>query len=149
MAMWAIGVEQPPGTTLDVRSATPIVTVGTATSTGGALYLGNANHGVQRGFPTMNADNNVGLMTASGNLYLSTNSNATGEFVLTDAGNVGIGTPSPFTRFNVRYDLTGSGGAIAQFDNLGNVNNSYNNGIHIRAGHSSSKGLLIYYAAFL
>ena len=65
----------------------------------GAVYFGNIGHGVKRGFA--NAVNNVGLYTTSGNVVLSTNGETEGEFVLTDGGNVGIGTIAPSEKLHV------------------------------------------------
>lgn len=90
-----------PATTLDVRGSAAAITVGTAGAGGGALYLGNTNHGIQRGFPTYNADNNVGLYTTAGNLYLAANGKVTNQFVLTTDGKVGIGTTSPSEKLEV------------------------------------------------
>jgi hypothetical protein len=90
-----------PGSLLDVRGATASIIVGKADNSAGALYLGNSSHGLQRGFPTYGVDNNVGLYTTSGNLYLSTNGAATGEFTLSDIGNVGIGTSIPAAKFHL------------------------------------------------
>ncbi|MDO7873820.1 tail fiber domain-containing protein [Hymenobacter sp. ASUV-10] len=77
---------------LDVRSAdgSARIVVGTAANTGGGLVLGNTGHGLQRGFPTLSANNHVGLYTTSGNVYLSTNGATTGEFELA-GGTVSIG----------------------------------------------------------
>lgn len=84
-----------PTTTLDVRGSSAAITVGNAAGGGGALYLGNSSHGIQRGFPTYNANNNVGLYTTDGNVYLSANGKLTNQFILTSTGRVGIGTPTP------------------------------------------------------
>ncbi len=128
-----------PATTLDVRGANGLITVGTTGGTGGGLYLGNSNHGLQRGFPTLNADNNVGLMTTSGNIYLSTNGNSTGEFVLTDDGRVSIGSAPVFPeKLHVRYD--NNSGWVASLYNAGNNNTVQNNGLVIGAGHLTYTG---------
>ena len=87
-----IGISDPTST-LDVRTtnATARITVGT---TGGGIAFGNPGHGIQRGFPTLNGDNNVGFYTTAGNLYLAANGPVTNQFVLTSGGSVGIGTPT-------------------------------------------------------
>lgn len=71
------------------------LTVGNSTGSGGSLYLGNTSHGIQRGYPTYNSNNNIGLYTTGGNIVLSTNGATENEFVLTDGGKVGIGTNVP------------------------------------------------------
>jgi hypothetical protein len=93
------------------------LTVGNSALTGGAMYLGNTNHGIQRGFPTYDSNHNVGLYTSDANLVLSTNGRATGEFVLTDAGRVGIGTNDPKTLFTVQS----SGGEYSKVTALANA----------------------------
>lgn len=95
-----------PQTRLDVRGVNAAITVGEDGATGGALYLGNGNHGIQRGFPYLNTDNNVGLFTNAGNIFLSSNGQNTGEFVLT-GGKVGIGTSGPSAPLQVRASGTG------------------------------------------
>lgn len=87
-----------PATALDVRSITPIITIGTTGGTLGALALGNTSHGVARNFPVNSSptNNNVGLFTTAGDLYLSANGHqTTSHFVLKTDGTVGIGTSSP------------------------------------------------------
>jgi hypothetical protein len=91
-----------PVSLLDVRGPNPIVTLGTSGGTSGALYLGNNAHGFQRGFPTLGGNNSLGVYTTAGDLFLSTNGAATGEFVLKDAGNVGVGTLTPLAKMSVR-----------------------------------------------
>ncbi|MBU6120408.1 beta strand repeat-containing protein [Hymenobacter siberiensis] len=83
-----------PNQRLDVRTSdgTARIVVGTTANTGGGIAFGNTGHGIQRGFPTLNADNNVGFYTTAGNLYLAANGAVTNQFVLTNGGNVGIGT---------------------------------------------------------
>ncbi len=87
-----------PLTTLDVRSATPAITVGTTFGTSGALYFGNSGHGVKRAY---NGINDVGLYTTAADVYLSANGTATSEFVLKNNGNVGIGTDAPARKLTV------------------------------------------------
>ncbi|WP_346985885.1 tail fiber domain-containing protein [Chryseobacterium sp. POE27] len=82
-------------------AASAAITVGSTSAGSGGVYFGNTNHGVKRGFPTTGADNNVGLYTTAGNLYLSTNGTATDRFVLNSDGNIGIGTSSPTTKLSV------------------------------------------------
>ncbi|MDO7873826.1 hypothetical protein Q5H93_03710 [Hymenobacter sp. ASUV-10] len=96
-----------PATTLDVRTTdgSARITVGTTANTGGGIAFGNTGHGIQRGFPTLDADNNVGFYTTAGNLYLSGNSNRTDQFVLTNGGSVGIGTGTPTARQETVGDL--------------------------------------------
>lgn len=92
---------QTPTAKLDVRGTNANIIVGTGTGTGGALYLGNSNHGFQRGFPVINSNNDAGLYTTAGNLWLSTHNNTVGDFVLTSDGNVGIGTNVPANKLSV------------------------------------------------
>ncbi|MEI2722906.1 MAG: hypothetical protein V9H26_05015 [Verrucomicrobiota bacterium] len=95
-----------PATTLDVRSGTPEITIGTTANTGGALNFGNAGHGVKRGYSQLN---DVGLYTTAADLYLSANGTATSQFVLKNSGNVGIGTNSPAERLQVEGNIRASG----------------------------------------
>jgi len=99
-----------PATTLDVRTAdnSARLTIGSTANEGGGISFGNANHGLQRGYPTLGSNNNVGFYTSAGSLYLSANGTSTSQFVLTTAGNVGIGLSSPGTRLSVK----GSGAAL-------------------------------------
>ncbi|WP_226915739.1 beta strand repeat-containing protein [Hymenobacter siberiensis] len=93
-----------PNQRLDVRTSdgTARIVVGTTANTGGGIAFGNTGHGIQRGFPTLNADNNVGFYTTAGNLYLAANGAVTNQFVLTNGGNVGIGTSAaPATKLDV------------------------------------------------
>ncbi|HWN93742.1 MAG TPA: tail fiber domain-containing protein [Methylomirabilota bacterium] len=101
-----------PATTLDVRSATPEITVGTVGNTGGALYFGNSGHGVKRGYSQIN---DVGLYTTAADIYLSANGPTTSQFVLKNNGNVGIGTNNPTAKLNVVGN--------ARIDGRLNVNN--------------------------
>ena len=68
-------------------------------TTRGSVYFGNTAHGVKRNFAS--TANDVGLFTTSGAIRLSTNGETPGEFVLTDTGNVGIGTTTPTQRLDV------------------------------------------------
>ena len=87
-----------PATTLDVRSATPIITIGTTSGTGGAVYFGNSGHGVKRGYF---AGNDVGLYTTGGDVYLSGSGTSNGFFVVKNSGYVGIGTNTPSSPLHV------------------------------------------------
>ncbi|MCR5889674.1 tail fiber domain-containing protein [Hymenobacter sp. J193] len=90
-----------PTTTLDVRSPddNAAITVGSTGGGMGALYLGNANHGLKRNYAT---GNDVGLYTTGGTLYLSANSTSTAQFALLNSGNVGIGTNIPGEKLEVK-----------------------------------------------
>ncbi|MFZ1306741.1 MAG: hypothetical protein WAR80_12940, partial [Ferruginibacter sp.] len=90
-----------PNHKLDVVGTNAAIQVGTPGATGGALYLGNSTHGLQRGFPVYGANNNVGLYTFAGDINLSTNNANTGQFVLTSGGNVGIATNTPQHQLSV------------------------------------------------
>ena len=87
-----MGIGVDPTTTLDVRGGSPAITIGTTGGEEGALYFGNAGHGVRRFY---SAANDVGLYTSSGDLYLSSQGTATNRFVLKNNGSVGIGTANP------------------------------------------------------
>ena len=63
----SLGIGASPATTLDVRSATPAITVGKTDNTDGAVYFGNSGHGIRRNYSTTN---DVGLYTTSGNVAL-------------------------------------------------------------------------------
>ncbi|HEY0907950.1 MAG TPA: hypothetical protein VGE35_01235 [Candidatus Paceibacterota bacterium] len=90
-----------PQTTLDVRAAAPVITVGTNTGTLGSLYFGNSGHGLKRNYA--GSGNNLGLYTTSGNIYLSTTGDGvTSQFVMSSAGNVGIGTSTPSQALSVQ-----------------------------------------------
>ena len=97
-----------PATTLDVRSATPEITVGTLANTGGALYFGNPGHGVKRAY---NGINDVGLYTTAADVYLSANGTSTSEFVVKNNGNVGIGTANPARKLTVNSFRTNTSGS--------------------------------------
>lgn len=113
-----IGTASPAGK-LEVRGATASIFVGTSSNTGGGLYLGNSGHGLQRGFPTLNADNNVGFYTTAGSLYLSGNGKVTDQFVLTTSGNVGIGTGTPGFKLDVNGNVRLSHTEDASGGNIG------------------------------
>ena len=122
-----------PATTLDVRSATPVITVGTAANTGGALYFGNPGHGVKRAF---NGANDVGLYTTAADLYLSANGTTNNQFVLKNNGNVGLGTAGPVTTLDVRSatpvvtvgTAANTGGALYFGNPAHGVKRAYNGG---------------------
>ncbi len=85
--------------TLFVKGADPSVYIGTSGGTHGAVYLGNANHGVKRFYSN---GNDVGLYTTAADLYLSANgSGQRSHFVLKNNGNVGIGNPNPAVKLDV------------------------------------------------
>ncbi len=88
-----------PGYSLEVRGATPEIAIGTSTGTNGALYLGNAGHGVKRNYA--GTANDVGLYTTDGKIHLSAAGASAGQLVVTPAGDVGIGTSSPGARLQV------------------------------------------------
>ena len=95
-----------PASLLDVRSAdaSAAITVGSTDSGAGALYLGNANHGLRRNY---SGANDVGLFTTNGTLYLSAAGNtSTNQFVLNSSGQVGIGTTNPFFPLDVQTTAT-------------------------------------------
>lgn len=97
--------------TLNFQSATSnaadsYITVGTVGGTSGGMYLGNSSHGIKRGFPNLGVDNNLGLYTQAGNLYLSTDGAKTGEFVLSDNGNVGINMEQPKATLDIASSPT-------------------------------------------
>ncbi|MEP7170207.1 MAG: tail fiber domain-containing protein, partial [Bacteroidota bacterium] len=89
--------------------------------------------------------------TAVGNTpyWDGTSWNAASSNIYNNGTNVGIGTNIPSTKFNVRYDLTGSNLWMSSFENLANINTSVNNGISIKAGHSSYAGNQSWYAVFI
>ena len=81
------------------------MTIGKSDYTGGSLFLGNANHGVKRGY-TVNG-NDVGFYTTSGDLFLSTLGTTTNQFVMKQTtGNVGIGTTTPSEKLEVAGNMT-------------------------------------------
>lgn len=111
---------------LDIRSSNPAITVGTPTSTAGALYFGNSSHGVKRNYSN---GNDVGLYTTAGNIYLSAANTSTSQFQLNSAGNVGIGI-SPTTKLDVngktkttqlQVTTGAAAGKVLQSDAAGNA----------------------------
>ncbi len=96
-------------TLLDVRATdnSAAITVGKTDGTTGALYLGNANHGLRRNYAT---GNDVGLFTTSGNLYLSAaGGTSTSQLALLNGGNVGIGTATPGQKLDVAGNIGATG----------------------------------------
>ncbi|GAA4353967.1 hypothetical protein GCM10023185_15090 [Hymenobacter saemangeumensis] len=93
-----------PATILDVRTTdgSARITVGTTGATGGGIVFGNASHGIQRGYPTLNSNNNVGFYTTAGNLYLATSGTSTTEFELA-AGTVTLGNDLRTQNANNRF----------------------------------------------
>ena len=101
-----------PATTLDVRSATPAITVGTLANADGALYLGNSGHGIKRNYFGIN---DVGLYTTAADVYLSANGTSTSQFVVKNNGNVGIGTANPAQKLTVNspgYGIEHTDGSV-------------------------------------
>ncbi len=87
---------------LEIRSAVAHgaeMAIGDLSGTKGALYLGNTAHGLKRNYN--NVANDVGLFTTNGSLHLSAAGAATGQFALTQGGDIGIGTSAPTTRLHV------------------------------------------------
>jgi hypothetical protein len=72
-----------------------VITVGTGGGGSGGVYFGNSGHGVMRGFPSLGANNSVGLYTTAGDVYLSSNGARTDQFVVKNNGNVGVGNSAP------------------------------------------------------
>lgn len=120
---------------LSANNPDAVITVGTNGGTSGGVYFGNTGHGVKRGFPTTGTDNNVGLYTTSGNVYLSGNGAATNQFVLTNAGNVGIAV-NPTNKLDVALGArSGAHATNRPFYATGDVN-SNSNGFEFR--HSNA-----------
>ncbi|MGI4873877.1 MAG: hypothetical protein ACRYFX_22175 [Janthinobacterium lividum] len=103
-----------PATTLDVRTPDASATCA-ADNSAGALYFGNPSHGVKRNYSNIN---DVGLYTTNANLYLSGNGAATNQFVLTNGGRVGIGTPNPIAKPHINGSATATdvAGNISYFN---------------------------------
>ncbi len=99
------------GGSLDVRSAAPVVTVGTTANEGGAVHFGNAAHGVKRAYI---GQNDVGLYTTAANVYLSANGVTDNQFVLKNDGKVGIGTSDPTEKLHVSGNVRVSGAVNVQ-----------------------------------
>jgi hypothetical protein len=126
---------------LTIVNSSPILSVGTVANTGGSVYLGNSNHGVNRGGAS--GSNDVSLYTTSGNLYLSANGLATtSHLTVLNNGNVGIGINNPSSRLYIQTVSTGTdgmaihstagGGNVSLRPNMGSGNN---NGI-VQSGDS-------------
>ncbi len=88
------------------------LTIGKSDYTGGSLFLGNASHGIKRGY-TANG-NDVGFFTTSGDLYLST-TNSTPQFVLKNSGNVGVGTTTPTEKLTI-YGTNNAAPGVMSFE---------------------------------
>ncbi|MBL9168938.1 MAG: hypothetical protein JNN07_14455 [Verrucomicrobiales bacterium] len=99
------------GGSLEVRSAAPVVTVGTTANEGGAIHFGNAGHGVKRAYI---GQNDVGLYTTAADVYLSAKGVTSDQFVLKNSGNVGIGTSDPKEKLQVSGNVTVSGAVTVQ-----------------------------------
>lgn len=98
----AVGVgTSSPVSTLDVRGGSPVITVGTTTGSHGGIHLGNGGHGLLRSYPSSQNNNNVGLYTTAGDIYLSGNGQATNHLVVKNSGHVGIGTNAPSAPLHV------------------------------------------------
>ena len=118
-----------PAQKLDVRTTdgTARIVVGTTANTGGGIAFGNTAHGIQRGFPVLNADNNVGFYTTGGNLYLSGNGPRTDQFVLGNNGYVGIGASAPYYPLDVQAAISTGLGSYGYLNSNG-AGTSNNNG---------------------
>lgn len=109
-----IGTETPVSV-LDVRGATPVITVGTAANTGGAINFGTNQFGIERNYAApLSNSNNLGIYTSSGgNLYLSAQGKGGGSFRINTFGYVGIGgTSDPQVPLHV-FNAVGNG--LGQF----------------------------------
>ncbi len=101
----AIGTATP-AATLDIRSATPSILVGTTVGGEGALYFGNSNHGVKRNWVS---GNDVALFTTSADIYLSSLSGASDAFmVLKNNGKVGMGRTPATNKLEVEGEASKS-----------------------------------------
>lgn len=92
-----------PGYTLEIRTAdaSANILVGTNNGSGGGVLFGNPNYGIQRGYPVLNANDDIGLFTTGANIYLANNVGETNNFVLTGGNSVGIGTGTPVYNLDV------------------------------------------------
>ena len=91
---------------LTIVNSSPVLSVGNLANTGGSIYLGNSNHGVNRGGAS--GSNDVSLYTTAGNLYLSANGLATtSHLTVSNAGNVNIGTFT--TSIAKKFTVVGEG----------------------------------------
>lgn len=140
---------------LIVQGDNSAITVGTNTGTHGALYLGNASHGVKRNY---SQGNDVGLYTAEADLYLSAQGGGvTSAFVLKNSGKVGIGTSSPVVKLDVigktnitMYDSNEYGQGIELYTKggVGNIGigGTYAAPVSIRADGwiATGNGLVVY-----
>ncbi|WP_312900657.1 tail fiber domain-containing protein [Chryseobacterium taichungense] len=124
------------------NDADAAITVATTSGGSGAVYLGNSNHGIQRGFPVIGSNNEVGIFTKIGNIFLSTDGKRTDRFMLTDGGDVGIGTSSPQSKLHVNSILTvGNNSLEGGTIYLGNGNHGIRRGYPGAAGSNNSIGL--------
>jgi hypothetical protein len=120
-----VGIGTPtPVSALDVKNdANPAITVGTTTLGGGALFLGNGNHGIQRdvnqlkiftlGNPSDIIFSNGGAASPTERMRINT------------SGNVGIGTNNPGQKLAVTSAFIGGWGA-----SIANTANSQTNPSH-------------------
>jgi hypothetical protein len=130
-----IGTTGPATSTLDVRTtdASAALTVGSTGGGAGALYLGNANHGLKRNYN--GSGNDVGLYTTSGTVYLSASNGmpSTSQFALTTGGNVGIGLNNPAALLHVGGVALFGGGTLPTTTNATGIGW---NAVNVNVGES-------------
>jgi hypothetical protein len=95
-----------------ISTSSPVLRVGRANATGGTIFLGNPSHGIVRDYNSVT--NDVGLYTTNADLYLSSNGQSTGYFVLKNSGNVGIGTNAPGYKLDVQGGGVNASGGFTQ-----------------------------------
>lgn len=66
---------------------------------------------------------------------IKTTNNGSPEFLLTSAGNLGVGTASPTSKLHVVDDFSNAGEFTATIENTGN--GAYSNGLEIKAGQNT------------
>jgi hypothetical protein len=93
-----------------------ILIISNPTASSGGIYFGNSGHGLIRGYPTLGADNNVGLYTTAGDVFLSGNGTLTNQFVVKNNGNIGIGTTTPTAKLEINNGTAGSGLKFTQLN---------------------------------